>query len=146
LPSALHLCQKHSTYCIGGHCCAQVWNLQRLSISSHVPHLTALQKKGMLQTQHQCPQHRLGSCHLNKDSSKSPEKKNQIVWWRIKCMKEFWFQLPCSFSLKLFSFSSMSSTHRCLVTSSSIDKHQAKTFSRTSKNLGKTSSHRKLWW
>jgi hypothetical protein len=103
LPWALHLCQKHSTYCIGGHCCAQVWNLQRLSISSHVPHLTALQKKGMLQTQHQCPQHRLGSCHLNKDSSKSPEKKNQTVWWRIKCIKEFWFQLPCLFVLKLCS-------------------------------------------
>ncbi len=103
LPWALHLCQKHSTYCIGGHCCAQVWNLQRLSISSHVPRLTALQKKGMLQTQHQCPQHRLGSCHLNKDSSKSPEKKNQTVWWRIKCIKEFWFQLPCLFVLKLCS-------------------------------------------
>jgi hypothetical protein len=23
------------------------------------------------------------------------------VWWRIQCIKEFWFQLPCSFSLKL---------------------------------------------
>jgi hypothetical protein len=32
-----------------------------------------LQKKGMLQTQHQCPQHRLGSSYSNKDNSTSPE-------------------------------------------------------------------------